>query len=239
MTPNRPEPAPENPIVREALRVYQRYAREVVERFDFCPWATRARREGAAEPHVLLGDDPRDFSASLTLIAELAARPQISVGLLIYPRFDLGRLDFEHFVRRLRQADSERHEPGKVPFAMAAFHPQAEPALDDAERMVPFLRRSPDPTIQLVRSDALSAVRGTPSGGTALVEVWMLSAAGLAKEEELGVRDRIALNNLKTVREVGPAAIERVLVDIEHDRATSYARLGLPPRIAVNDPTRA
>lgn len=225
--------------MREALRVYDRYAREVVERFDFCPWATRARREGAAEPHVLLDRDPNEFSASLSLIAALAGRPNITVGLLIYPYFDMGRLDFEHFVRRLRQADAERHEPGCVPFAMAAFHPQADPALDDAERMVPFLRRSPDPTIQLVRCDALSAVRGTPNGGTALVEVWMLSAAGLAKEEAPDVRERIALNNLKTVREVGPAAIEAVLADIERDRATCYAELGLPPRIAVNKPTRA
>ncbi|HWA77949.1 MAG TPA: DUF1415 family protein [Polyangiaceae bacterium] len=225
--------------MREALRVYDRYAREVVERFDFCPWATRARREGAAEPHVLLDRDPNDFSASLSLIAALAARPRITVGLLIYPHFDMGRLDFEHFVRRLRQADAERHEPGCVPFAMAAFHPQADPALDDAERMVPFLRRSPDPTIQLVRCDALAAVRGTPSGGTALVEVWMLSAAGLAKEDAPDVRERIALNNLKTVREVGPAAIEAVLADIERDRATCYAELGLPPRVAVNGPTRS
>jgi hypothetical protein len=225
--------------VREALRVYDRYAREVVEHFDFCPWATRARREGAAEPHVLLDRDPNDFSASLSLIAALAARPNITVGLLIYPLFDMGRLDFEHFVRRLRQADAERHEPGCVPFAMAAFHPQAGPALDDAERMVPFLRRSPDPTIQLVRSDALSAVRGTPNGGTALVEVWMLSAAGLAKEEAPDVRERIALNNLKTVRQVGPAAIEAVLADIERDRAACYAELGLAPRVAANKPTRA
>lgn len=239
MTPDRPHPTPEDPIVREALRVYDRYAREVVERFDFCPWATRARREGAVEPRVLLGRDPNDFSASLTLISELAARARITVGLLIYPAFDMGRLDFEHFVRRLRQADAERHEPGCVPFAMAAFHPHAEPVLDDAERMVPFLRRSPDPTIQLVRSDALSAVRGTPSGGTALVEVWMLSAAGLAKEDAPDVRERIALHNLKTVRELGPDTVEAVLADIERDRATSYANLGLPPRVTVNDPTRA
>lgn len=235
MTPNRPQPVSDDEVVREVIRIYQRYAREVVEHFDFCPWATRARREGAAEPHVLLGDDPNDFSASLQLIDALAARPKVSVGLLIYPRLRLGRLDFEHFVRRLRKADSDRYEPGDIPFAMAAFHPHAVPDLKDAERMVPFLRRSPDPTIQLVRCDALSAVRGEPANGTALVEVWMLSPAGLAKEEAPGVRERIALNNLKTVREVGPAAVEAALADIEHDREATYARLGLPPRAGVSD----
>lgn len=235
MTPDRPQLASEDELVREVIRIYQRYAREIVERFDFCPWATRARREGAAEPHVLLGDDSNDFSGSLQLIDALAARPQISVGLLIYPRFRLGRLDFEHFVRRLRKADGDRYEPGDLPFAMAAFHPHAEPDLSDAERMVPFLRRSPDPTIQLVRCDALSSVRGEPTNGTSLVEVWMLSPAGLAKEEALGVRERIALNNLKTVREVGPSAVETVLADIERDREATYARLGLPPRAGASD----
>ena len=88
--------------------------------------------------------------------------------------------------------------------------------------MVPFLRRSPDPTIQLVRCDALSAVRGEPTNGTALVESWMLSPAGLAKEEVLGVRERIA-------------TIDAALADIERDRATTYARLGLPPSAGVSD----
>src|SRR5689334_23066675 len=103
VTPDRPYPAPDDQVAREVIRIYERYAREVVERFDFCPWASRARREGAAEPHVLLGADPTDFSPSLQAIAAFAARPTLSVGLLIYPRFSMGRLDFEHFVRQLRQ----------------------------------------------------------------------------------------------------------------------------------------
>jgi hypothetical protein len=220
-------------VVREVIRVYERYAHEVVERFDLCPWAARARREGAAVPQVLLGDDPDDFSASLRAIEALAARPHVSVGLLIYPCFGFGRRDFEHFVRRLRQADAERHEPGAIPFAMAAFHPQAEPDLDDAERLVPFLRRSPDPTLQLVRCDALAAVHAAASSGTSLAQVWMMSADGMSKPEQLGVRERIARNNLTTVCRVGSAALEATLADIERDRAESYARLGLPARGAL------
>jgi hypothetical protein len=238
VTPEPPPLASDDDIVREVVRIYVRYAQEVVERFDFCPWATRARREGAAEPHVLLGQDPNDFSASLQLIQALAARPSISVGLLIYPRFDFGRLDFEHFVRRLRQADGEQHAPGQIPFAMAAFHPLADPNLEDAERLVPFVRRSPDPTIQLVRCDALAAVRGEPTNGTSLVETWMMSPAGLNTHTVPGVRERIALNNLKTVREVGPAAIDALLADIERDRVQSYTRLGLTPSPRVTEPSQ-
>jgi hypothetical protein len=212
---------------QEVLRIYERYAREVVERFDFCPWAARARREGSAQPRVLFQQDLADFSASLRVIDELSEAPRVQVGLLIFPCSGASRLDFEHFVRRLRHADAQRHDPSSIPFAMAAFHPHAAPDLEDPDRLVPFIRRSPDPTIQLVRHDALQQVRGDATGGTALVEVWMLSPAGISTPEEPDIRDRIARNNLRTVRDVGVTAVEAVLADIAADRAESYARVGL------------
>jgi hypothetical protein len=228
LAPPLPTPEPDDERAREVVRIYERYAREVVERFDFCPWAARARREAKARPTVIFQRDLADLSASLAAIDELISETELSVALLIYPCVTADRLDFEHFVRRLRQADSERHEPGAVPFAMAAFHPHAEPDLSDPDRLVPFVRRSPDPTIQLVRREALESVRGDPSDGTALVEVWMLSPAGLTLPEKEGVRERIAQNNLDTVVERGTQAIEAVLADIAADRAESYARLGMP-----------
>ena len=219
------EPLPDADIrAREVVRIYERYAREVVERFDFCPWAARSRREKAARPSVIFQHDLADFSVSLAAIDELDAERSLSVGFLIYPCVTLGRLDFEHFVRRLRQADSERREPGQIPFAA--------PNLSDPDRLVPFVRRSPDPTIQLVRREALESVRGEAASGTALVEPWMMSPAGLAAAEKEGVRERIAQNNLDTVLEHGVEGIEAVLADIAADRAASYARLGLPVTLA-------
>ncbi len=201
-----------------------------MEAFDLCPWAARSRREGAAKPYVLLQTDLDDFGPSLALIDEVAGQTELSVVLFIYPAFASGRLDFEHFVRRFRHADSERHAAGQIPFAMAAFHPEARPALDEPERLIPFLRRSPDPTIQLVRRQALDAVRGE-GVGTGWAELWMVSARGVrAEPPPLGVRERIALRNLQTVQRVGTAAIEAVLADIDKDRNETYARLGLPTR---------
>ena len=226
--PHTPPPASTGAIVREVLRIYERYAVEVVERFDFCPWAARARRDGAVDARVLLAPNHEDFSASLAQIDALSARAEVSVGLLIYPRFSSGRLDFEHFVRRLRQADAERHPPGEIPFAMAAFHPHAEPCIDDPERLIPFIRRSPDPTIQLVRQRVLEAVRGEENAGTTVVDLWMLTPGGRTETETLGLRERISLANQKRLRETGTAAVEAVLSDIAADRARSYARLGLP-----------
>ncbi len=221
------------------LRIYDRYAREVVESFDFCPWAVGARLRGTAQPIVIFQRDLGDFEASLQVITDLAARPQFSVGLLIYPCFAVTRLDFEHFVRRLRHADSTRYEPGRIPFAMAAFHPQAEADLSDPDRLVPFIRRSPDPTLQLVRQSALESMRGEPTSGTALAEPWMMGPSGMLPPT-LSIRERIAQNNLHTVQKLGPEPVEAVLADIRADRERSYAELtnaagipGLPDRGTV------
>jgi len=183
---------------------------------------------GAVSPCVITQDDPDQFGASLTVIEALSAATEISVALLIYPCLPLGRRDFEHFVRRLRRADGERHAVGEIPFAMAAFHPHAAPNLELAERLVPFVRRSPDPTIQLVRQQALEAVRGDLTTGTAFADVWMMTPHALGESHTPSVRDRIAQHNLETVRRVGHDALEAVFTEIERDRVETYARLGLP-----------
>lgn len=231
MAPTLPQPDADDRR-REVVRIYERYAREVVERFDFCPWAARARREKTARPRVLFQANLADLSESLGAIEEFESVPSLAVGLLIYPCVTADRLDFEHFVRLLRHADGARREPGQIPFAMAAFHPHAAPDLSDPDRLVPFIRRSPDPTIQLVRREALESVRGEGAGGTSLVEPWMMSPAGLAVPEKQGVRERIAQNNLRTTNTLGVPAIEALLADIAADRATSYARLSMPSALA-------
>jgi hypothetical protein len=220
-----PESEPDAKLVEEALRLYDRYAVEVVERLDLCPWARRARREGAVARHVFLQESADDLQESLLQIEALERLAPISIGLFIYPRIGLGRLDFEHFVRRLRHADSTLHEPGQIPFAMAAFHPEAKPELSDPDRLVPFLRRSPDPTIQLVRREVLDAVRGEGTRGTAFAEAWMLDPQLGMIRTEPGIRERIALNNLETIQRLGPASVEAILDDIALDRRESYARI--------------
>lgn len=212
--------------MREATRLYERYALEVVERYDLCPWASRARRGGEVRAEVLLQRDPADLEPTLARIAELAASETVTIGILLYPTLRLGRLDFEHFLRRLRHTDTARHELGCVPFAMAAFHPDAQADQTDADRLIPFIRRTPDPTIQLVRRSALEAVRAQSDQGTAFAHVGMLSPVGQPPPAAPSVRDRIALRNLETVRSVGASALDAVFVDIARDRAESYTRLG-------------
>lgn len=218
-------------LEQAVIRIYERYAIEVVERFDLCPWAERARRTGRVKPHVVFESDPTDPAPSLAAISELAADDRVEVGLLIYPRFRLDRRDFEHYVRVLRQVESERHEPGRAAFAMAAFHPRAEPDLGHPDRLVPFVRRSPDPTIQLVRKSALDEVNRSARAGTSFVDVRRMGlafrAGGPETSEPSSVRQWVAERNRVSVGRVGPEALEAIFADIARDREHAYAGLGL------------
>ena len=228
------DPASSVPVAElesAVIRIYERYAVEVVERFDLCPWAERARQSGRVKPHVLFESDPTAFGSSLEALQQLAADDRVDVGLLLYPRLRLGRKDFEHYLRIFRQADSERHLAGQLPFAMAAFHPDAEPDLGTPDRLVPFVRRSPDPTIQIVRKSALDEVNGGTQTGTSFVDVLQLgvavTAAACPVRASTSIRQWIGERNLATIERVQPAALEAIFADIARDRAETYGPLGL------------
>jgi hypothetical protein len=210
---------------REALRVYRRYALEVVEGFDLCPWAAYARRDGRVAEHVILAENKADPQQSLMLLAALVGQPKIEIALFIYPDLELDRLGFESFVRQLRELDAARHAVGEIPFAMAAFHPDARADLGDADRLIPFLRRTPDPTIQMVRQTALDRVRGGAQEGTSFFDLSNIALLPMPQKEPISLRQRIAEANLETTREVGVERLETLLTNIRRDRDESYAKL--------------
>jgi hypothetical protein len=214
-------------LSRATLEVYERYAVEVVERFGFCPWARASRESAGVHLRVDFSADPDDFSESLRLLDELHERdPGVDIALFIYPLLDLDRLGFEDRVRRFR-GRAEGVSPALDGFAMAAFHPAATPDLSHPDRLVPFVRRSPDPTLQLVRKSALSSIKGL-SSGTAFFDVADLSLAGLESLKAApvkGVRERIAEQNLSTVAGLGVAAVDAILNDIAAHREREHAAL--------------
>lgn len=215
-------------LTRATLKVYERYAVEVVERFGFCPWARSARESGGVSLRVLFSANQHDFADSIQVLRELHQDTSTGdIALVIYPLLDLDRLAFEDFVRRLRAAVTAAEQPSLDAFAMAAFHPHATVDLSHPDRLVPYVRRSPDPTLQLVRKSALSAIKGL-SSGTAFVDVTALSALGLKALSDPApkpVRERIAEQNLTAVREVGPATIDAVLADIAREREAAHEQL--------------
>ena len=210
--------------VSEAERLHQRYLIEIVEAYDLCPWAQRARLGGQTRVAVLLAGEDDLVAQSLDAL-DGWNDDGIRIGFLVFPRVKLGRVEFNRFVAHLRSVDTDRCAIGSAPFALAAFHPDAEPDLADPERLVPFLRRTPDPCVQAVRMSALERVRrGTP-GGTQFIDVASLEASLKAEAVTPPLRERIARANLDTVRREGVPAMRARFEAIQSDRAQTYRAL--------------
>jgi hypothetical protein len=211
-------------LAHATLEAYERYAVEVVERFNFCPWARSSRESGDVTLRVVFSVDRDDFDESLRTLTDLHEQaPETDIALFIYPLLDLDRLGFEDYARRLRTR-AETGQKNLDAFAMAAFHPAATADLTHPDRLVPFVRRSPDPTLQLVRKSALSSIKGLTSG-TAFLDVSALTPAAfkaLQQPAPKPVRERIAEQNLASVRDAGTEAIEAVLTDIARHREAAH-----------------
>jgi hypothetical protein len=213
---------PDDPWTNEAIRLHRRY-QQLVERLGFCPWAERARRDGRVRERVLLHGHDALVAECLTAIDELAVDAGSDVAFIIFPHFRAGPVAFDAFRARVQKADAERREVGSVPFVLAGFHPDALPDASDPERLIPFLRRSPDPTLQLLRASVVDAVRHG-SQGTQFVDGASLDsiAAGGAPAP---LRERIARANLATAERIGIDVLCQELDEIRRDRDATYAAL--------------
>jgi hypothetical protein len=206
----------------EALRLYRRYEREIVQGLGLCPWAVRARREGHVAERVLLCAEP-DVPATVAAVGALGADPKVHIGLLLFPRLVLARHTFQRFVSHVRD---EAARQGDLTMAVAAFHPDAEPDPTTPERLVPFLRRTPDPTIQLVRTSVLDQVRGSQPHGTGYFDPATIDLGALMDAKpEVPLHQRVAEANLARVREVGIEHVCALADDIRRDRDRTYAQL--------------
>lgn len=192
----------------DALLRNDRYLREFVEALRLCPYAKRCREEGKLHRRVL-----RDRSGALPAIAAIEALPEdsVEVALLIFPDEPAEGVAaaraFESFCAELR--------PRVHSFFCVAFHPALPRDLQDAHRAVQFIRRSPDPTIQLVRASLLSSVRGGEGQGSRYLDPAALSLEQLlALHSPASLSDRIAEANLETLRREGPDRLEKLLAGL-------------------------
>ena len=186
-------------LAAEALRVNARYVEEVVIGWNLCPWAARAWHDGQVVRRVFDATAPVSATDDVVAFAgELAANPDAAIGLAIFPRAGVTIGAWESFAERVRR--------GVRGFLLAAFHPDygdAGNAPVDPARLVAHIRRTPDPTLQLVRASLIDA---------------------LARDGRDLSAD-IARDNHHTVTTRGPAALDALLADIRHDRDAAYARL--------------
>jgi hypothetical protein len=211
----------------EALRIHRRYALEVVEAFSFCPWAAGARTEGRVQTRVVFGAEP-DLKQTLHEVESLEYDESADIGLLVFPELRSDRIAFQHFAARVREQLEARYGRGRAPFALADFHPDAHADLGSPERLVAFIRRTPDPTLQLLRHSALDAVRRGEQPGTRFVDPAQLAHAELAAPQTEPLHQRLARANRETVLRHGVEHVAAVIADILSDRDRSYGRLGVP-----------
>jgi hypothetical protein len=186
-------------LAAEALRVNARYVDEVVIGWNLCPWAARAWHDGQVVRRVFEATVPVAATDDVVAFAgELATNADAAIGLAIFPRAGVTVGAWESFAERVRR--------GARGFLLAAFHPDYGDASDtpvDPRRLVAHIRRTPDPTLQLVRASLIDA---------------------LARDGRDLSAD-IACDNHQTVTTRGPAALDALLADIRSDRDAAYARL--------------
>jgi len=198
----------------EVLRVLHRYLVEIVERHALCPWARAAREGGELAIEIVWGAPT--FEAWVAAAEELLARPATRVAMVVAPELAIAPAE----LRAVRDRVAAR-----LPAAgIADFHPAAPLDLATPARLVPFLRRAPDPLLQLVPLALLDAVRAAPPIADRARQAQLLG--GLALPPARDVAARIAADNHATAS-AAHAEIAATLDDIARDRRNSYVRVGI------------
>lgn len=198
----------------EVLRILERYLIEVVERYELCPWARAARQGGELAAAVVWGAPAEDDWVAAA--GALLARPGARVAMVVAPELAIAPAA----LRAVRDRVAAR-----LPHAgVADFHPAAALDLATPARLVPFLRRAPDPLLQLVPLAILDAVRAAPPGPDRAGQAQILGGRGAPPRP--GAAERIAAGNHATALRHA-AAIAAALDEIAADRAAAYARAGI------------
>lgn len=187
-----------------ALERNDRYLIEFVERYTLCPFARRCRETGKLLRRVVL---PEELEGELRSI-EALPEGTVEVALLICPETREGPQEWEQRVAALRAQTTKFH--------CVAFHPELPRDLSDPHRAVPFIRRSPDPTVQLVNVAVLDEIRSGREGGSRFVDTRTLTVAQLvALTSAMGLSDAIAEQNLATLHAEDPDVLEELLASMQ------------------------
>jgi hypothetical protein len=214
-----------------ALARNDAWLRDFVEALGLCPYARPCRAAGKLHRRVLLDRGGPRGSAAFEQAAQAAARAafqiealpaeSVEVALLIFPNLDPALADgpegADAFAQLCSALRDELARPragasggGAPAFYCVAFHPGLPQDLADAHRAVAFIRRSPDPTLQLVRANLLEEVRGDQ--GSVFLDPGSLGPEVLlAADRPASVSERIARANLETLRREGADRIAALL----------------------------
>lgn len=181
----------------EVLHVHKRYATEIVQQFQLCPF-TRDVEVAFGKFCVMLDREPLHDATRAAIIE--AKSPVLHV---VFPLSLPPANIFERFASTL-MASLRGHM--ESPPVMAAFHPELVGDRDNAHRMIGLLRRAPDPFVQFIPA-------GNHEGGT-------MFASSVEEAEE--AQDRSELN-FRRLREGKLDELLAIATDIRADRDRRYA----------------
>ena len=190
-------------IEAQALARSDRYLRDFVEALELCPFAKRCREAGRLVRRVVLGDALQGALAALATVSELREE-QCEVALLLFPGFTAGLDAFREMCAEVRTRARLFH--------CVAFHPDLPMDLSDPNRAVAFVRRAPDPTLQLVRIATLERVRGERTGGSRYIGATRLAEG--TPDAPISLSEQIARANLHSLQQHDPAELARLLASL-------------------------
>jgi hypothetical protein len=208
----------------EAIRLFRRYAIEIVEGLSLCPWAHVSRRDGHVR-EIVITEPELDVERVIRAIDELSADPAIEIGIVLFPRAEVDRPTFERFVVRVRAHDEGLRRPPSEAWAMADFHPDAPAVLSPDGAFTNFVRRTPDPTIQLVRQSALERVRRGDNHGSGYFDIKNLTEDTVFEPVEPPLHERVLETNREQIEKTGLADVAARFAELRADRDASYARI--------------
>lgn len=221
--PPAPRPAREA-IEREALRVNDRYLHELVEGHAFCPFA-KGGREARQTCRYVVYADQEGLESIPALLDEIANDPQKVVAQILLPMAEVGPQEWIRFCDAITKEGHARRG-GPPVLAFAALHPDLPYDERTSLSVIPLFRRSPDPTIQWVRLDAIADIYAGRSAERVYVDpADILAFVRDAEPPAEPLYDRVARINFEIAKRVGVDRIAAVARDQAEDARQSYARI--------------
>ena len=210
-----------------ALEANDRYLETFLEPSSFCPFSRGGRQRGLTH-RVVHYTDAAEITPLLDHMAAAARDPNKVVVQIILPLIETSAEAWSRFCHELTAVGNEllRDGPGAGAeiFAVAPLHPALAYTRKNPLTLIPLFRRTPDPTIQWVRLDALKKLYQGRSGESVYVDPADLESF-LAEPHRRPLFDRIAETNMMMAERLGVAEIERALRELSRQAQERYARI--------------
>ncbi|MCP4444478.1 MAG: Rieske 2Fe-2S domain-containing protein [Myxococcales bacterium] len=195
-----------------ALDANQRYLVDQIEEHSFCPYSRGGRAQEQTERYVHYYSES-DVRPLIEFMAKAASDPGLVVVQVILPMIETDPEEWIDFCHKVTDLGNEYLGAGTETFAVAPLHPALAYKDTTPFALIPLFRRSPDPTIQWVRLDGLTALYAGRERDTKYVDPSDIMAF-MEEKHQQPLFDRIAETNLLMANRLGIPRVEEALSNI-------------------------